>query len=57
MKPLRIVAAVTLAVLLGGCAGNGPGGVAPGQSEADVARSMGAPTGRYALPGSATRLE
>ena len=57
MKPLRIVAAVTLAALLGGCAGYGPGGVAPGQSEADVARSMGAPTGRYALSGGATRLE
>ena len=62
MKPPRIVACaiaagIALGALLGGCAGYGPGGVAPGQSEADVARSMGAPTGRYALPGGATRLE
>ena len=57
MKPLRIVTAAMLAALLGACAGYAPGGVGPGQSEADVARSMGAATGRYALPGGATRLE
>ena len=58
MKPLGIFSlAVLLAVLLGGCAGYSPTGVAPGQSESDVFRSMGAPTGRYALPGGGARLE
>ena len=52
-------AAACAAALLGGCAGHGygPSGVAVGQTEGDVARSMGAPTGRYALPGGGTRLE
>ena len=58
MKPLGIFSlAVLLAVLLGGCAGYSPTGVAPGQSESDAVRSMGAPTGRYALPGGGARLE
>ena len=50
-------AAACAAALLGGCAGYGPSEVAAGQTEGDVARSMGAPTGRYALPGGGTRLE
>ena len=45
------------AVVLGACAGYGPTDVAPGQTEADVVRSMGLPTGRYPLPGGASRLE
>ena len=57
MKLPRIVAAAMLVALLGACAGYAPGGVGPGQREADVARGMGTPTGRYALPGGATRLE
>ena len=57
MEPLRIFAAtLAFAALLVGCAGYAPTGVAPGQAEADVARTMGPPTGRYALPGG-TRLE
>ena len=43
--------------LLGACSGYSPAGVVAGDSEADLARSMGAPTGRYALPGGASRLE
>ena len=49
-----IVGALTL---LGGCAAFGPPPLVKGQSEADVARVMGAPTGRYAMPGGGTRLE
>lgn len=55
--PRSFLAAAALAAALAGCAGYGPSAVAPGQTEGDVARSMGAPTGRYALPGGATRLE
>ena len=58
MKPLRILAfAASLTALLSGCAGYAPSGVAPGQSEGDVVRAMGAPTGRYPLPGGGARLE
>ena len=57
MKLPRLVTAAMLAALLGACAGYAPGGVGLGQSEADVARGMGTPTGRYALPGGGTRLE
>ena len=35
----------------------GPGDLRKGQTAEDVAKSMGAPTGRYALAGGATRLE
>jgi hypothetical protein len=54
-RPLLLV--VAAALLLGACAGYSPSGVARGQPEGDVVRSMGAPTGRYALPGGGTRLE
>ena len=58
MKPLRIFAATLgFAALLAGCAGYAPTGVAPGQPESDVARTMGPPTGRYLLPGGGARLE
>ena len=52
-----LLSAALLAALLGGCAGYAPTGVVPGQSEGDVFRTMGAPTGRYALPGGGARLE
>jgi hypothetical protein len=42
---------------LGGCAGYSPKGLQPGQSEADVIKHMGTPTGRYTLPNGGTRLE
>ncbi len=48
---------LTAALLLGGCAGYAPSAVVAGQSEAEVVRSMGMPTGRYALPGGGSRLE
>ena len=44
-------------VLLGACSAYGPGDVRVGQAADDVTRSMGPPTGRYALNGGATRLE
>jgi hypothetical protein len=48
---------LAVVLLLGACAGYGPSGIVAGQSEGDVARSMGAPTGRYALAGGGARLE
>jgi len=44
-------------VLLAGCAGYGPGDLRPGSLEADVRARMGEPTGRYALPAGASKLE
>lgn len=44
-------------VLLAACAGYAPDAVRPGQSEAEVVQTMGAPTGRYTLPGGSQRLE
>jgi hypothetical protein len=52
-----VFTAVWAVGLLGGCAGYGPAGLAPGDSEADVVRAMGAPTGRYALADGSQRLE
>ena len=43
--------------VLSGCVGYSPKGLNPGQSEADVIRQMGQPTGRYTLPQGGTRLE
>ena len=58
-RPLRPIAfaACACAALLAGCAGYSPAGVVVGQTEGEVVRAMGAPTGRYALPAGATRLE
>ena len=50
------VAAAGLAALAG-CASYGTGGVRTGDSADAVAKAMGAPTGRYALPQGGTRLE
>ena len=55
--PARAAALLLAVGLLTACAGVQPGRVAPGQDEATVIAAMGAPTGRYALPGGATRLE
>ena len=53
MLPLLAAASLTAS-----CAtAYGPGRVHPGDSEADVVRTMGAPTGRYTMPSGATRLE
>jgi hypothetical protein len=42
--------------LLAGCAAYGPGALKPGDDEAAVVRSMGAPTARHPLPDGVTRL-
>ena len=42
---------------LAGCASYSPQGLQTGQGEAQVSQQMGEPTGRYALPDGATRLE
>ena len=55
MKALAMAASVTM--VLAACAAYGPGDVRIGQSSADITHSMGAPTGRYALPDGGTRLE
>ncbi len=45
-------------LLLAGCAGYGPQGVATGATESDIAARMGPPTGRYARDGATgERLE
>ena len=41
--------AVSMGLALASCAGYGPVGVQPGQTEADVVKVMGAPTGRYTV--------
>src|SRR5689334_1489633 len=46
-----------LSLLLAACAGYAPTHVQAGQTEADVVREMGKPTGRYSLPDGGTRLE
>lgn len=55
MKNVVVVVAVACA-LLAGCAGYAPSGVSTGQSEADVVRAMGPPTGSYPMP-DGRRLE
>jgi len=61
MRPLRASNAKPFAalmlILLGGCAGYGPGNLAPGQGEADVRARMGEPTDRLVLPSGGSRLE
>jgi len=54
---LDLLRAVLPALLLAGCAGFGPPDIHPGQTEADAVGVFGKPTGRYAMPGAATRLE
>lgn len=49
----RLVAAAALTA----CTSYAPVGVAPGHSADKVARALGPPTGRYALPGGRSRLE
>jgi hypothetical protein len=44
-------------LLLAGCAGYGPGDLAPGATQAQVIARMGEPTDRAALSGGGTRLE
>ena len=52
-----LLCAVLYAGLCGGCTSYGPGDVRVGQTADDVVRSMGSPTGRYALSAGGTRLE
>jgi hypothetical protein len=55
--PMRASSALSVLLLVAGCAGYGPGNLAPGQSEADVRARMGEPTDRVALPNGGSRLE
>jgi hypothetical protein len=57
MLHTRASSALSLALLLIGCAGYSPGDLRPGQSEADVRARMGEPTGRYPLPGGGSKVE
>lgn len=45
-----------LAATVAGCAAYGPGDLRVGDDETAVVRSMGPPSGRYALPDGVTRL-
>lgn len=53
----RMTLAALMVALLAGCTAFGPPPLVSGQSEADVARLMGPPTGRYTMPAGGTRLE
>jgi hypothetical protein len=55
--PTRASSVLSAALLLVGCAGYGPGNLAPGQTEADVRARMGDPTDRVSLPSGGSRLE
>lgn len=48
------IAALTV---LAGCTGYSPRHLHAGNTEADAVAELGRPTGRYAMPGGATRLE
>lgn len=58
-KPLsaRTLAGLLPALLLSACAVMKPPLAQPGQTEADMLATMGAPTGRYALEGGVQRVE
>lgn len=57
MRRLIWLLAVSLAVLLAGCASYKPLDIRAGQTEAELRPLMGPATGRYTLPGGNTRLE
>ena len=54
---LKLLPAALLAMSLAGCAAFAPPDIRPGQTEAEVVGLFGKPTGRYAMPDAATRLE
>ncbi|KNZ30749.1 MAG: hypothetical protein AD742_20675 [Methylibium sp. NZG] len=53
----RLAGACLALCVLSACATYGPPKLAPGASVADATRALGAPTGEYALPAGAKRLE
>ncbi len=53
----RASSVLSVALLVAGCAGYGPGDLKPGQSEADVRARMGEPTDKTSLPSGGTRLD
>ena len=53
----RASSALSVVLLVAGCAGYGPGNLAPGQTEADVRARMGEPTDRTTLPNGGSRLD
>jgi hypothetical protein len=52
-----MLAAALFSAVLSGCAAFAPPDIHAGQTEAEVRSVFGVPTGRYAMPGAATRLE
>lgn len=52
-----LCAVVLVGLLATGCTSFSPRSIAPGTPAADVMRSLGAPTGEYALPDAGKRLE
>jgi hypothetical protein len=50
-------AAISMAMMLAGCASYGPGGLAPGASIDQIIAKMGRPTGDYKMPDGTRRLE
>ena len=55
MSPLRAALLAALLALLAACAS--PARMAPGTPAAEVLHTLGAPTGRYPLPGGGERLQ
>jgi hypothetical protein len=55
--PTRASSAISVLLMVAGCAGYGPGNLKPGQSEADVRARMGEPTDRATLPNGGSRLD
>jgi hypothetical protein len=55
--PRPALAAGLLASVLAGCAVFAPPDIRLGQTESEVRAVLGVPTGRYAMPDAATRLE
>lgn len=57
LKPMILAGTALLVSLTLGCATYGPPSLTPGASVSDATRALGTPTGEYALPDGARRLE
>ncbi len=55
--PVALAPALAMALMLSACASFKPTQPRPGQAEAELPALLGPPTGSYALPGGAKRLE
>lgn len=56
-RVVQLATALVTTFTLGACAGLRPAQPQPGQAEAELPALLGQPTGSYALPGGAKRLE